>query len=73
MFLGGSQHDPWCSAEVGHLEPGQKHPDFRPKQSLRKSGPESPEGVGGYERRLAGVAGGGGTQGHETVVADDQP
>lgn len=54
MFLGGSQLDPWCSAGVGHLERGQKHPDFRPKQSSRKSRPESSEGVGGYERRLAG-------------------
>lgn len=37
-----------------HLERGQKHPDFRPKQSPRKSGPEPLEGVGGYERQLGG-------------------
>lgn len=54
MRLGGSQYDPWCSAGVGRLESGQKLPDFRPKQSPRKRGPEPSEGVGGYEQWLEG-------------------
>lgn len=57
VFLGGSQYDPWCSAGVGRLESGQKLPDFRPKQSPRKRGPEPSEGVGGYEQWLEGKNG----------------
>lgn len=63
MFLGGSQDNPWSSARIGHLESGQKHPDFRPKQNPRKKELEPLEGVVGYEQWLEG----------KTVVADDQP
>lgn len=56
-FLEGPSTNPWRSAGAGHLESGQKHPDFRSNR-VQERGPEPSEGVGGYEQWLRGKLGG---------------